>query len=271
MVKRSQLLALAGFVLSLCLAVSAQAASLSYAPTHAELTIAAGASATTPLSVSLVTSDYQTYYVWFADSVTDGNLPLGWITPSPDWTFLSYWTLTDSSTLTVRVPDGTPAGTYAGTIRANGMAAHGYADPGSGFRLTVTVPSGCDQKPGFTIASFGPTMLWPPNHKMQDVHVTGQVLVPNGCSLSEVGYSIDDEYHVYTGVGEITIDANGYFSVTIPVEASREGQDKDGRHYHIILFAQDEAGTGTSQTFDVVVPHDMRGHDDSPSHGHSGH
>ncbi len=267
--KRSQLLAWAGVLLVLCLAAPARAATLSYTPTHAELTMAAGASTTTPLSISLVTSDFQTYYAWFVDTVTDGNLPAGWITPSPDWTFLSYSTPTDFTTLTLHVPDGTPPGTYAGTLRGKGMAAHGFADPGGGIRLAVTVPSGCDQTAGFAISAFGPTILWPPNHKMQEVSVTGQVLVPGGCTLSEVGYSIDDEYHIYTGVGEVTVDANGYFSVVIPLEASREGQDKDGRHYRITLFAQDEAGTGVSQTLEVVVPHDMREKSD-PTHNDHG-
>lgn len=266
--KRSQLLAWTGVLLVLCLAAPARAATLSYAPTHAELTIAAGASATTPLSISLVTSDFQTYYVWFVDTVTDGSLPVGWITPVPDWTFLSYSTLTDYTTLTIQVPDATPPGTYAGTLLGKGMAAHGYADPGSGIRLTVTVPSDCTQTPGFTITGFGPTILWPPNNKMREVSVTGQVLAPAGCALSEVGYGIDDEYHVYTGVGEITVDANGYFSATIPLEASRKGQDKDGRHYHITLFAHDEAGTGVSQTLEVVVPHDMREKHNNPRNDH---
>jgi len=268
---RSQLLAWAGMVLVLSLAAPVRAATLSYTPAHAELTLAAGAAATTPLSLSLVTSDFQTYYTWFVDTVTDGNLPVGWITPSSDWTFLSYSTLTDYTTLTIRVPVDTPPGTYAGTLRGKGMAAHGYADPGGGLRLTVTVPSGCDQTPGVTIADFGPDVLWPPDHSMQQVHVNGRVLVPGGCALSEVGYSIDDEYHVYTGVGEITIDANGYFSAVIPLEAWREGKDKDGRHYRVTLFAQDEAGTGAGQTLEVVVPHDMRaGNHDNKSPGKYG-
>jgi hypothetical protein len=271
MVTRSPFFTLAGLVvLSLYLAVPARAATLSYAPTHAELTIAAGASATTPLSISLVTTDFQTYYVWFVDTVTDGNLPVGWITPSSTWTFLSYSNLTDFTTLTIQVPEGTPPGTYSGALRGKGMAAHGFADAGSGVRLAVTVPSGCDQTPGFIITSLSPHILWPPNHKMKEVHVDGQVLVPTGCSLSEVGYSIDDEYHVYTGVGEITVDANGDFSATIPLEAWREGKDKDGRHYRITLFAQDEAGTGVSQTLEVIVPHDMRNDDDETPHNDHG-
>ena len=80
MVKRSQLLALAGIALFCFLSVPARAATLSYAPIHTELTIAAGTGAATPLSISLVTTDFQTYYVWFVDTVTDGNLPLGWVT-----------------------------------------------------------------------------------------------------------------------------------------------------------------------------------------------
>jgi len=41
-------------------------------------------------------------------------------------------------------------------------------------------------------------------------------------------------------------------------EASRRGKDKDGRHYVIKIFAENEAGITESEILNAVVPHDQR-------------
>jgi hypothetical protein len=136
------------------------------------------------------------------------------------------------------------------------MGSHGIADPGSGVLVEVTVGSSCSGVPVIKITDFGPEEIWPPNHSMDVVHVKGVIILPAGCTLHETGYSIEDEYGIYTHVGEFVLSRAGEFNVSIPVEAWRTGQDKDGRHYTIRLFAEDDAGIGTSDVLEAVVPHD---------------
>lgn len=47
------------------------------------------------------------------------------------------------------------------------------------------------------------------------------------------------------------------FGGVVRLEAWREGDDMDGRHYTIIAVATDTAGNSTTATSEVVVPHDM--------------
>lgn len=73
-----------------------------------------------------------------------------------------------------------------------------------------------------------------------------------GCTLLGTGYSIDDEYGVYTSEGELIVDSAGNFILTLQVEPWRDGGDIDGRHYGISLFAKDEAGA-ESEALEVLV------------------
>ena len=115
----------------------------------------------------------------------------------------------------------------------------------------------CTQAPGFEITSFNPEYLWPPNRKIEDVMVSGRVSIPDGCTLLGAGYSMDDEYGLYSSEGELDVNADGYFTLILQVEPWRDGGDIDGRRYGISLFAEDEAGEG-SKALEVLVPHDQR-------------
>jgi hypothetical protein len=248
---------LAATVLFLFAALDAYGASLEYSPGAVYLTVPAGTEQSTPLTVSLLNPSPGTYYLWFVSSV-DGTLPPEWISPSPSTSFVSRYWSSASTALNIGVPDGAEPGVYSAYIFAKAMTTHYYADPGRGFYVEVTVPSSCNGKPEVVIDGFGPDLLWPPNGSMEEVRVTGTVVAPSGCNIYEVGYSVDDEYGVYTGVGTVAVGGGGEFSVPIPVEASRAGQDKDGRRYTITIYAEDEAGITTTEALQVLVPHDQR-------------
>jgi hypothetical protein len=243
-------------LLTVVFAASAHAASLSHTPDYASLTIPSGASDTVPITVSIADAD-GTYYLWYVDTV-DGNLPLEWITAADATTFLSSIWDSDSTDLTISVPATTAPGTYSGRLYSKGMKSHVYADPGPGMLIEVTVSStvGCAGVPVVEITDVRPNIIWPPNHSMEVVTVSGTVTNPSGCALAGVSYSIEDEYGIHTGAGEVTVNGNGEFTVPIPVEAWRRGQDKDGRHYKIQIFAENDAGTGSSVELEAVVPHD---------------
>lgn len=237
---------------------SAFAASLSHSPTYRYVAIPAGSEATVPVTVTISDATSGTYYVWFVDSV-DGNLPVEWIRPAKITTFLNKFWTSDSTTLSIKVPPGTKHGTYASYVYSKAMQSHEYADPGKGMLIEVLVPSKCSGKPVVEVTSLSPEVIWPPNRSMEVVTVTGTVSMPSGCTLNEVGYSIEDEYGVHSGVGEFTVkmvNGLGEFTAPVRVEAWRDGQDKDGRIYKITLFARNEAGIGTSDVLEAIVPHD---------------
>jgi hypothetical protein len=196
-----------------------------------------------------------TYYLWFVDSVR-GTVPAEWITPAKETTFLNSFWNSASTTLTISVPGDAEPGIYASYVYSKAMRSHQYADPGRGMLIEVLVTSECSATPEVEISGFGPNVIWPPNHDDAAVTVSGVVNIPAGCTLGAAGYSIEDEYGTHTGAGEITVKDDGSFSALLPVEAWRDGQDKDGRHYTIKVFAEDEAGTGVSEVLEVVVPHD---------------
>lgn len=114
---------------------------------------------------------------------------------------------------------------------------------------TIDIP--VDKTPPMAAISISPRLLWPPNHKLVDVKIDGK----GDDALSGVA-SIDvriaDEYGIYTA------SAKG-FGGTVPLEAWREGTDRDGRHYTITAIVMDNAGNITTVTTEALVPHDMRG------------
>lgn len=249
---------LTGLTLALCLSVPAFGASLGYDPNPLTIETAAGGRETASFTLTLENPLSGTYFVWVKNRL-EGQAA-GWVKVSPLSAFTSIWRPDKTIMLTIDVPQGTPPGNYQARLYSKAMSSHDTAYSGSGLLIEVIIPSeGCSGVPRIVITDFGPKyIIWSPNHSMEVVHVSGVVSLPGGCSLVDFGYSIEDEYGVYTGVGKISIAAGGSFTAYLPVEAWRYGEDKDGRHYAISIFAEDEAGIATSDTYYAIVPHDMR-------------
>ena len=249
-------------LLILAVAFPVFGATLEYSPSTASVTVAAGSSSEIMVEVSIATCNSSIYIFEPVDSI-DGNLPLEWVSVFPPSAFM----LCDgsgilSALLTITVPDNARGGDYSGYLFSRAMGPHGSVDPGGGVNITVTVtvhaaPSGCGSAPEVQVDSIEPAYLWPPNGRMEPVAITGKIILPDGCTISEAGYSIDDEYGFLTGEGTITLGPDNSFSASVPLEVSRKGADKDGRSYTITLYAADEAGIGQSQSMELVV-HDQR-------------
>lgn len=239
----------------LLIAGSAFAAStLLYTPGTATLTIESGASAKVQMDITMA-SVGMSQMVRFLGSIEGGNLPAGWITSSSYYQFISRYNPVVSTTLTIAVPADTAPGVYSGYVYS--WAGFTAINRGAGMYVEITVQSPCNATADIDLTSLSPDVIWPPNHKMVDVVAEGFVTNPIGCEMHILYYDIVDEYSVYTASGEILFDADGNFSVPIPVEASRLGQDKDGRHYSITISAENDGGISTLGPFDVLVPHDM--------------
>ncbi len=92
-----------------------------------------------------------------------------------------------------------------------------------------------------------PDIIWPPNGKMVDVLISGNIVEEN---LKNKTFQVIDEY------GAVQPPPNG-FDTTVKLEAKRNGNDKDGREYIIKAIAQDQAGNTGEAVATVVVPHDQ--------------
>jgi hypothetical protein len=108
-------------------------------------------------------------------------------------------------------------------------------------------------------AAADPSILWPSNGKTVSVTVSGEITdMGSGLDLSSASYAILDEYGQVQPQGPIAVQTSGSYEFTVLLEAQRNGNDKDGRHYTISIRASDTAGnTGLTESV-VTVPHDRR-------------
>lgn len=110
----------------------------------------------------------------------------------------------------------------------------------------------------FLTESVQPTTLWPPNHKFSAVTVTGTAVDSvSGINGSQVLYSVRDEYGQVQPRGSAAINDDGSYSFRVQLQASRTGQDRDGRQYTIVVVARNGAGLSETQSAIVTVPHDQ--------------
>lgn len=115
----------------------------------------------------------------------------------------------------------------------------------------------CARTPEVEVTSLSPQYMWPPSRTTKNIVISGRVILPEGCTLLDTGYSMVDEYGIYSAEGKLPLAADGKFTLTLQAESWRDGSDIDGRHYGISFFAEDEVGVG-KETVEVLVPHDIR-------------
>jgi hypothetical protein len=125
----------------------------------------------------------------------------------------------------------------------------------------VVVEQAEDVTPPRITASATPQTLWPPIGQMVIVTISGTITdTGSGVNASTTAYAVTDEYGlIQPSGGPITLGEHGSYSFTIPLQAARRGNDRDGRQYTITVSAQDEAGNLGSAFTRVIVPHDQGG------------
>jgi hypothetical protein len=69
-------------------------------------------------------------------------------------------------------------------------------------------------------------------------------------------YAVVDEYGQIQPNGSIALGAGGTYSFGIPLIAARNGNDRDGRTYTIVVGSKDKIGNVGSCCAVVTVPHD---------------
>ena len=133
-----------------------------------------------------------------------------------------------------------------GTTTVACSAVDGAGNTGAGsFVVTVrdTTP------PVFAGVRANPASLWPPNHKMRDLVITGAVwdAVDLAPSFRIIGVSSNEGSNA---------DWNVTGDLTLQLRAERNGNG-DGRVYTITLEAGDAAGNVRQTIVSVVIPHNQ--------------
>ena len=91
------------------------------------------------------------------------------------------------------------------------------------------------------------------------VTISGMITdAESGVNASTAAYAVIDEYGLIQPNGHIQVAMNGSYSFTIQLQASRKGNDRDGRQYTITISAQNNEGNQGSKSTVVTVPHDQR-------------
>lgn len=124
-----------------------------------------------------------------------------------------------------------------------------------GDRISKTDRQICTEAPVFAGAIASSDIVRPSRGKATSVMVNGAILLAEGCELKRLTYSVEDEHARFEGAAEALLADDGSFHIEIPLQ----GVKKSGAHKHIdaqytiTLFAEDEAGVGTSEAMDVMV------------------
>ncbi|MBJ6798789.1 OmpL47-type beta-barrel domain-containing protein [Geomonas propionica] len=116
----------------------------------------------------------------------------------------------------------------------------------AGNAVTVTKTVVLATRPPEITLLVTPDVIWPPNGKRVPVTIKGGVEV-FGPAVKSVSISLSDEYGKYNY-------RNLSFGSTVMVEASRKGNDRDGRKYTISVVVTDAAGKKIAKTATVTVP-----------------
>ncbi|HXZ86372.1 MAG TPA: hypothetical protein VEI82_12890 [Myxococcota bacterium] len=142
-----------------------------------------------------------------------------------------------------------------------------FTDPVTGSQTSASdtaLVTVSDTTPPMLFAVADPAQLWPPNHKLVDVHVDVNVFdVCDATPAVELVSLTSSEPDNGTGDGNTGGDVQGAEPGTDDVDfqlrAERSGPGP-GRSYSALYRATDLAGNHTDALVTVVVPHDMGHH-----------
>jgi len=186
----------------------------------------------------------------------------GTCTVSGSGATLSLGTLADGDAVTITIQATLGATAGDGTLANTPSVASNTPDPdstnNSGSAASATITAIADKTPPAIAITANPLSLSPPNGQMVPVTVSGTIAdADSGVNPGSGSFAVSDEYGTVQPAGPLTINPDGTYLFTVNLEASRHGNDKDGRQYTISVFAKDNAGNRGSSSIIVTVPHDQ--------------
>ena len=146
--------------------------------------------------------------------------------------------------------NGGPEITYTGPFvlsTPGHYTVHYYsADNLNNFEFPNTLVVKIDITAPVVIATANPATA---PKKPQPVTVTISGTVTDSLSgVSSASFNVIDEYGATQPSGSVTVQANGTYSFTLSLPATKHGSDKDGHLYTIVVSGTDQAGNSASTT-----------------------
>jgi probable HAF family extracellular repeat protein len=166
--------------------------------------------------------------------------------------------LKDGATFTPIDVPGATRGTQAYGINNAGQIVGLFIDATGHSHGFLATPAGADVTPPVITVTASPATPSPPNGKLITVTVSGTITEDepddSGVQAGSTIYKVIDEYEQIQPKGSFTLDAGGGYTFTVKLQASKNGDDKDGRHYTIEVSATDNAGNTDTESAIVTVP-----------------
>jgi hypothetical protein len=137
------------------------------------------------------------------------------------------------------------------TVSAAGVHTVSYwsMDQADNTETVRTLGVNIDATGPVITASANPSTA-PKSIKNVTVTISGSVTdSPSGVKPSSTTYSVVDEYDANEPSGNVTVQANGSYSFSLTLPATRKGNDSDGHLYTFTVRSYDQAGnTNTAVT-----------------------
>jgi len=144
----------------------------------------------------------------------------------------------------------TSEGSYSVGLRA--------IDNAGNISALATATFGIDVTPPVVSVAANPSSLQPHNGNMVPVTVSGNIADSlSGVDPSTATFAVVDEYGSVQPQGPVSLGPGGSYSFVVSLQASRRGNDQNGRQYTITVRARDYAGNPGSSATIVRVPHDQ--------------
>jgi probable HAF family extracellular repeat protein len=161
--------------------------------------------------------------------------------------------LKDGATFTtIDVPGSMSRGAFG--VNETGQIV-GYSSDAMRQHGFVATPAGVDTSPPVITVTASPATLSPPNGRLVTVTVSGTITdEPFRFGVNSAAYQVMDEYGQIQPSGSVTLGMDGSYAFTVALQASRRGNDQDGRRYTIEISATDNAGNRGSGSATVTVP-----------------
>ncbi len=198
--------------------------------------------------------------------ISDSATLTGGYAPTGNVTFTLYGPgdATCSNALwSTTVPVGAGGVSNSGDVEAGEAGTYNWLASYSGDLNNLPVSSECGSEPVTVLlpspscasATASPNLLWPADHKLVPIQISGLVNPAPGALTISVTSIFQDEPVQSPGSGNTSPDATGVGTGNPSVRAERDGNG-DGRVYHINFTATGASGSCTGSVT-VGVPHDQ--------------
>lgn len=158
----------------------------------------------------------------------------------------------------------TTADDFSGVQSSNPASPLHFGSEGANQTQTVTVTDNAGNSatytsPAVNIDLSAPVVTASANpssapKRPQPVTVTISGSATDSVSgIASANFSVIDEYGVAQPTGSLTVQANGSYSFTLSLPATKNGSDKNGHLYTIVVTATDRAGNSASATTTLTI------------------